>query len=189
MMRSSLAILLLGFAASASAEDFSYNYLYLGYGTLDVDDVNVDGDGFGIGGSFAISDMFHVFANYQAADLNFNVDATIWNAGLGYHRGISPTMDLVASVSYEYVELDAPGFGNVDDSGLGLGVGLRYAAGEKLEFNGGIDYVDLSDSGNDTSLSLGALYDFSDAFSVGVSGSWGDDFSSYMLTGRFYFGN
>lgn len=188
MLRSSLLTILLAFSAAASAEGFDYNYFSLGYGTIEFDDINVDGDGFGIDGSFAINDNFHAFAAYNAAGLDFGVDATTLGAGIGYNHGLAPNVDLVARLSYEYIELDVPSFGSVDDNGLGLGLGLRVAASENLELNGGIQHVDLSDSGSDTGFEAGGLYSFTDAFSLGLGGSWSDDSSAYTVSGRFYFG-
>lgn len=188
MLRSILAILVLAFAASASAKDFDYDFFQLSYGNVEYDDVNVDGDGFGLSGSYAINEDFHVFGGYQAAGLDFGIDATSLGAGLGWHKTLSPVVDLVASVSYQYVELDASGFGSVDDNGLGLGVGLRFAASDLLELNAGINYVDFSDGGGDTGFGAGGLYSFTDAFSLGLSADWSDDASSYTLSGRFYFG-
>jgi len=187
MLRSAL-ILLLAFSASASANDFDYDFFQLSYGNMEFDDINVDGDGFGLAGSYSINEEFHVFAGYQAAGLDFGVDATTLGAGLGWHTTLSPVVDLVASASYQYVELDAPGGGNADDNGLGLGLGLRFAASELLELNAGISYVDFSDSGNDTGFGVGGLYSFTDAFALGLSANWSDDVSSYTLGGRFYFG-
>ncbi|MDH3430794.1 MAG: porin family protein, partial [Gammaproteobacteria bacterium] len=149
MLRSALIILLLAFAATAGAEDFNYNYVSAGFGTVEFDGVDADGDGFTIGGSFEISDSLHVFAGYESADLDFGADANTWNAGLGYNTSVSDTIDLVAKLSYEYVEIDAPLAGGFDDNGLGLGVGLRFAASETVELNAGIDYVDYSDGGDD----------------------------------------
>lgn len=188
MLRSSLILVLLVFSASASAEGFDYNYFSLGYGTMEFDDVNVDGDGFGLAGSYAINEDFHVFAGYQSAGLDFGIDASTFGAGIGYNTELSPVVDAFARLSYQYVELDAPGLGGVDDNGLGFGLGLRFAASDVLELNAGIDYVDLSDSGDDTAFSLGGLYDFTDSFALGLGGSWSDDVSSYTLSGRFYFG-
>lgn len=188
MLRSIIAILFLAFAASASAKDFDYNFFQLSYGNVEYDDVNVDGDGFGLSGSYSINEDFHVFAGYQAAGLDFGIDATSLGAGLGWHTTLSPVVDLVASVSYQYIELDAPGFGGADDNGLGLGVGLRFAASELLELNAGISYADFSDSGDDTGFGVGGLYSFTEAFALGLGAEWSDDVSSYTLSGRFYFG-
>ena len=188
MLRSSIILILLAFSASASAAEFDYNFFSLSYGNIEFDDVNVDGDGFGLSGSYAINEDFHVFASYEGAGLDFGIDATTLGAGIGWHTGLSPVVDLVAGLSYQYVELDAPGAGSVDDNGLGLGVGLRFAASDQVELNAGINYVDFSDSGDDTGFSAGGLYNFTDAFSMGLGGNWSDDTSSYTLSGRFYFG-
>jgi len=188
MFRSTLIILLVALSASARAADFDYNYISLGYGQVDFDNPGVDGDGFGIDGSYAISDDFHVFAGYTAADLDFGIDATTLSAGIGYNGALSEVVDLVARLSYEYVELDASGFGSVDDNGLGLGVGLRFAASDELELNAGINYIELSDSGNDTGFEAGGLYNLTDAFSLFINGDWSDDSSAYMVGGRFNFG-
>lgn len=189
MLRSTLVLLVLTFSATAGAQGFDYNFLQLNYGTIDFDDINVDGDGLGIAGSFEINPDWHVFAEYQGADLDFGVDLTTFGAGIGYNTEMSPTVDMFARFSYEYIEFDASGVSGADDNGFGFGVGLRFAATDEIELNAGIDYVDYSDGGDDTALSLGGLYEISDAFSLGLSGSWSDDVSSYTIGGRFYFGD
>lgn len=188
MLRSSLVILLLAFSASAGAQGFDYNYLTFGYGNTDFDEVNVDGDGFTLGGSYAISDNLHLFLDYNSADLDLNIDATTWGAGIGYNTSVSDDIDLIAKLSYEYIELDAPLVGSVDDSGLGLGVGLRFAATSELELNAGINWIDYSDSGSDTAFEAGGWYNFTEAWSLGLNGEWSDDVSTYTVSGRFNFG-
>jgi len=187
MLRSSLLIGLFAFSAAAGAEDFDYNWLSVGYGMVEFDDINVDGDGFGIDGSYAINEDFHVFGDYQMANLDFGVDATTFSAGIGYNTEMSPTVDAFARLSYEYVEVDMPIFGSDDDSGYGFGVGLRFAAGPAVELDAGINYVDYGSGGDDTAIWLGGLYSFTPFFALGLAGSWGDDVSQYSLTGRFYF--
>ena len=188
MLRSSLLIMLLAFSASAGAQGFDYNWLGIGYGTIDFDDVNVDGNVLGIDGSFAINEDFHAFGSYAAADLDFGIDATTFNIGVGYNTELSDVVDAYARLSYEYVEVDLPVVGSDDDSGFGFGVGLRFAATEQLELEGAIQYVDLGDGGDDTALILGGLYSFTPAFALGLFGEWGDDVSAYTLIGRFYWG-
>ena len=188
MLRSSLVILVLALSASASAEDFDYSFLSIGYGVIDFDDIGVDGDGLNIGGSFAINDTIHIFGEYQDADLDFGIDASTLSAGIGYNTSVSPAVDLLARLSYEYVEVDPPGPGSFDDSGFGFGVGLRYAASDRIELNAGISYVDLGDGGDETSFGVAGFYDFSNAFALGLSGDWSSDISIYTLTGRLYFG-
>jgi hypothetical protein len=188
MLRSSLLVLVLVFSAASYAEEFDYSFIDLNYGILEIDDIDVDGDGFGLGGSFAINPDFHVFAGFQTAGLDFGVDVTTFEAGFGYNTELSPTVDAVAQLSYQYAEVDAPGFNSVDDSGFGLGVGLRFAASDLVEIFAGLEYVDFGDGGDDTGFNLGGFYSFTDAFDLGLSGTWSDDTSLYALTGRFYFG-
>ncbi len=189
MLRSSLVLLVLAFSFSANADDFDYSYLQLDYGNLEFDDISVDGDGLGISGSFAINPDWHVFGGYQSIGLDFGIDLSALSAGIGYNTEMSPTVDAFARFSYEYIELDAPGgFPGTDDNGLGFGIGLRFAASEELEVDAGVDYVDFGDGDDDTAFSVGALYSFSDAFALGLGGSWSDDATAYTLNGRFYFG-
>ena len=188
MLRSTLVLMLLVFSVSAGAQGFDYSYLQLNYGQIEFDDVDVDGDAFGVSGSFAINPNWHAFAGYEGASLDFSVDATTLGAGIGYNTDLTPAVDLVARLSYQYVELDAPSVSSIDDSGFGLGIGLRFAASKEVELNAGITYVDFGDGGDDTAFSAGGLYNINDVFSLGLGGSWGDNASSYSLAGRFYFG-
>lgn len=188
MMRSTLILVLLALSATASAE-FDYNYFEFAYSDIEFDDIDVDGDSLGIGASYALNEDFHVFAAYQSADLDFSVDSTAFGVGVGYHTSVSPVVDLLASVSYQFVEVDVPGFGDSDDDGFELGVGLRFAANEQFELNAGISYVDFGDGGDDTALSVAGLYDFTDAFTMGLGGSFSDDVTSISLIARLYYGN
>jgi hypothetical protein len=190
MFRSTLVFVILLFSASAGAQGFDYSYLQLGYGTFDFDNSPDDGDGFGLSGSYAINPDWHVFAGYEGAGFDSGADVTALGAGFGYNTELSPTVDMFARLSYQYVDVDVPGpgLGGGDDSGIGLGVGMRFAASDQLEIDAGISYVDYGDGGDNTAFSLGGLYDFTDSFSAGFGGSWSDDASSYSLVGRVYFG-
>ena len=192
MLRSVLLIILFAFSASVYADGFSYNSVTVSYGQIDFDNLNADGDSLGIGASAEIGESFFVFGGYGVADIGdsvVSVDVDSWDVGIGYHMPISDSVDFVSSLSYEYVDISAPGLGSVDDNGIGLGVGLRYAANERFEINAGISYVDFSDGGDDTTFSAGFLYNFTESFSVGVGGDWGDFSTAYSIGGRFYFGN
>ena len=189
-MKQTIALLIiLGLCSTAAADGFNYNYVSASYSTVDFDDLNVDGDGFGLGLSMGITDEFHLFGNYQGSDFDLGVDGSAWSAGIGFNTPISDVIDVVATLSYEYVDIDAPGFGSVDDHGYGLGVGIRAAVSERVEIDAGIAYVDLKDSGDNSAFSAGFLFNITDTVSLGLSGSWDDDFTVYSLGGRIYFGN
>ncbi|MBV1906120.1 MAG: porin family protein [Pseudomonadales bacterium] len=192
MFRSLLLTLLFTFSASVYAGDFNYTYLSASYSAMDLDDTSADGDVIGIGGSFAVSDNYHVFANYGAGDIDdsaidFDIDS--WSIGIGYNRSLSESIDLVAGISYEYVDVSAQGFSSVDDSGYGLGLGLRMAVNEELEVNAGIALVDFGDLGDNTAFAVGALYNFTDNLSLGLQASFDEDVSTYGIHGRWYFVN
>jgi hypothetical protein len=185
----SLFLALFVFSATAAAEDLNYNFIQGSYGQIEVDDVDVDGDGFGIEGSVALTDRFHLFGGYTTADMDFGVDLNQLEAGVGFNSPISETVDLIASLAYVSAEVEIPGFGSTDDSGYGLGLGLRAMVTPVLEVNGDIQYVDFGDGGDDTGFGAGFLYSFTERFAAGLSGDWSDDFSSYQLNARMLFGN
>jgi hypothetical protein len=188
MLRSTLFITLLAFSAAADAEGFDYNWLGFGVGLIEFDDSNIDGSTLGIDGSFAFREDFHAFASYTTGDLDFGIDTTSFNIGVGYNTALSHVVDAYARLSYEYVDTDAPGFGSEDEHGFGFAVGMRFEPAERFELEGAIEYVDLSDSGDETALVLGGLYSFTPQFAAGLFGAWGDDATAYTLQGRFYWG-
>ena len=192
MLRSVLLIILFAFSASVYADGFSYNSVTASYGQIDFDDLNADGDILSINGSAAIGESFFVFGGFGMADISDNVvsaDVDSWDVGIGYHIPMSENVDFVSSLSYNYVDISVPGFGSFDEEGIGLGVGLRYAANEQFEIDAGVSYVDLSNGRDDTTFGAGFLYNFTENFSVGVAGDWGDDATAYSIGARFYFGN
>ena len=95
-------------------------------------------------------------------------------------------MDVLAQVTYEKIELDTP-LGDADDSGFGIGVGIRVAATSLVELLGSVSYVDFDDGGDNTALNAGALFNVTETIAVGVNASFDDDVNVYRLTGRFYF--
>ena len=193
MKRSIVVFSLMAMSGLAFADGFSYTYLQASYGTVDVDNISVDGDGFGLSGSYGITDELNIIAGVQAADFDTIGDAKDWSVGLGVHTSITDLMDVTGSVSYVDTEFEPLGGPTFSDDGFALAVGLRANVASMIEVNAGVTYVDLSTGGDDTSFGGGALYNFTDMFSVGLSAKWeerfGDDTATYSLSGRIYFGN
>ena len=183
------ALIFLGLCSTSAAEGFNYNYVSASYVTVDFDDLNIDGDGFGLGLSLSISDEFHLFGGYQGTNFDLGVDGSAWSVGAGFHTPISDVIDVVATVSYEFVEVDVRGLGSIDDDGFGLGIGLRAAVSDRVEIDAGIGYADLNDRGDNTAFSAGFLFNVTDTISLGLSGIWDDDATAYSFRGRVYFGN
>jgi opacity protein-like surface antigen len=187
MMRTTFACFLLAAAAAASAQqsEFSYSYVSGAYSQADYDGFSGDADALGLGISLEISPDFHLFGSYTSTDLGSNADASTLQAGVGYHTPISPVIDVVAEFFYVTTEFDL-GPASIDDDGFGLGVGIRALATPRLEVDAGVSYVD-TDSGNDTALNAGFLYNATQNLAIGLGGSWDDDVSVWSLNGRVYF--
>lgn len=174
--------------AAMAADGPQYTYVEAGYSWIDYDDVNADGDALNIGGSLAVTDMFHLFAGYQDGEIeigNFDVDISTMQLGGGMNIELSPTVDLVATAAWARADLDANAFGSDNEDGYALGVGVRAMVMPQLELNGGVSYVDIVD--DDTALSVGAVYSFNEMFALTAGASFGDNVTSYGIGGRIYF--
>lgn len=188
MLRSVFLVLLLLSAGTVAAQnnDFSYTYLQATYTEAEFDNLDSDGDGIGLSASFELTPNFHIFGGYSGLDAGADADASGWRAGIGLNTPLSNLMDIVVRLAYQTTEVTAPGIGDVDDDGLGFGVGVRVGANEWIELYGGMTYLDL-DSGNETVFDAGFLLNLNNAFAVGISGSWDDDVSALSIDGRLYF--
>lgn len=175
----------------AQAEGLSWSYLEGGYVNTDIDRLDEDVDGFALRGSYELTDKVFVFAGYTdqgTSVAGVDIDVQSYNLGLGYAWPLGKALDLYGKVAYVNAEADVQGFGSADDDGYSLAVGLRGRAVEQLELEGAVSYVDLSDSGDDTTLDVGARWYFTPQFAVGVEGSFGDDANTYGLGVRWSFG-
>ena len=169
-----------------------YTYLEAGYAHVEFDNFNnADGDQFGAGGSLALTDMVHLFGSYAEGSVEASngpsIDTTNAVAGIGLNYAVEPAFDVVGRVSYVYAKAEAGNF-DVDDSGLGLSVGVRDMITPTIEVNGDINYVDFGDS-SDTSLRLGAVFNFTEMVAMTVNASFGEDVASYGVGVRAYLGN
>ncbi len=190
MFKKCLGILLL-VAATPAVADISYNYVDLGYQRIDIDSspIDVDGDGFAIGGAFEIAEDWFVQAAYGQADFDFGVDLDQTTLGFGYRLSMTETSDVFATVNYVRADISSTFFGSADDDGFGISVGVRAMLTDTFELNGALGYVDLDDSGDNTTVSVGGLYSFTDTFALGLGAEFDDDITSYGIVGRLYFGN
>ena len=146
---------------SAHAQDLSYRYAGAALYTGDV--YGADGDGIGLYGSFPINDAFFVRVDYrhlEASDSPAELDTI--ELGAGYRYPLSEKADLIAGIAYVAGENNQG-----DDDGFGLRVGARFLLTDKVELNGTLDYVSLED--DDTIITLGGRYSFTEMFSLGLS--------------------
>jgi len=178
----------------SQAGNLGYSYLEAGYGETDLDDVDADGDGYRIAGSLAIGPAYHIIAEYTTANLDIdgtNIDADVdtISVGFGYNFPISPKADVIGRILYvdSEVKIDSPLIsGEGDDSGIGLQARLRGELIERLEVEGGIDYVEVFN--DETSFVLEGRYFLTDMLALGAGLEIGDDSTTYGVTLRFNFG-
>ena len=178
--------------ALARAEGPSYSFLDAGYVTTDVDNFNGDIDGFLLRGSFEFMDNWFGYARYldQSADVGgTNVDVSQWSIGAGYAWPLNDATDLYGKLGYVEADADVDAFNaHANDNGYELSVGLRGFAMEQFEYEGAVNYTDLSDSGDTTSVGIAARWHFMPQFAVGLEGEFGEDANSYGVGARWSFG-
>lgn len=188
-MKNLLGIVLVLFAVPAFAADLNYNYVEFGYQVVDIDGASDDADGFGINGSFEVGENVFVTASYAQAEfdeLGFEADIDTLSVGLGYHVGISDTVDFYGTLSWLQADVSVAGFGSADEDGFGATIGLRGMVGDNIELTGHLGYADLGDAGDGTTVGGGLLYNVSDNFSVGIFVDVDDDTTAYGGGIRLY---
>ncbi len=166
----------------------SYTYVELAYDESDFDVAGankVDGDGFTLAGSYEINDDWHVYASYGADDLDFGIDLDTWRIGAGYRYGLRDNVDLYGRVLYIRNNVHAPGPLDGDDDGLGLQVRIRSRVNQRLELEGGIQYVDVD--GTDTSLQASARYHFTNQLSAAIGLTFGGNADGIGVSARYSF--
>jgi hypothetical protein len=177
--------------SAARANDISYNHLDVGYAKVDIDDFSEDADGLVLRASFEFAGNFFVFGSYSDLSVDvdvFDVDLTDYEMGLGYAWPVGNSSSLYGKVSYVSAEAETFGF-TVDDDGYGVAVGLRTRPAPSLELETYLDYVDLDDSGDDTSVGLAGRYFLSPQFALALEAQFGDDATTYGLGFRWHWGN
>lgn len=185
---SGLAALAAAAPLASHADVMDYSFAEAGYvdTQLDGDGFDVDGDGFALRGSLAVHPNFFVFAGYQDLSFDFNVDASLLEVGGGGHWPLSDKVDIIGKLGIVKAELDAGPF-DADDDGFLLGARVRGVVAPKFELEGGFDYRDLDDAGDETTIVLEGRYFFIEQLAGGLSVSIGDDITSIGLNVRWTF--
>lgn len=189
MQRRMLGGLIAAMAAlplATSAAEMSYTYVDLSYIDTELDDFDADGDGFALRGSVKVHENFFVFAEHENFDFDFGIDATSWQVGGGGRWPLSDSLDVVGRLGFVKTEIDTRA-GDFDDDGFMLGARLRGVVAPKFELEGGLDYVDLDESGDDTSFVLEGRYSFLDQLSGQLTLGINDDATSIGIGARYTF--
>ena len=154
-----------GLVTTANAADFSYNYAQGAYENIDFN--GPDANAARLFGSYELTPRFNITGEYANGDIDnplggSDLDYEEFAVGLGYHRGIAVGTDITANFKVVDQEIDLAG----DDTGYGLGVGLRHKLMENVEVDANIDYINVND--DDTRLKVGARYYINEDISAGV---------------------
>jgi len=158
-----------------------YTFIEVGYIDFDPDS-GVSDDGGYAKGSLTIFKNFQLVAGYDAAG-----DYTLWNVGGGWHGLLGEKADVIASITWNDVEVDT-GTVKVSDDGYELAGGVRWNLFTWLEVKGQVNYLDLDSGGDDTSFEAeGVVSIFKGKLGVGANLEFGDS-DTLRVFGRFTFG-
>jgi hypothetical protein len=198
-MRLALATLsasLLLVAPASQAQEVSYNYVDAAYARVDIDDFSEDADGFLLRAAIEVTDNVFVFGGYSDLTVDLtdfdvflteSIDLREYDFGVGYAWPVGNASSLYGKLSYVSVETESF-FTTVDDDGYGLALGLRTRPARNVELEGYIDYVDLSDLGDDTSFGAAARLFVTPQFALGAEVVFGDDSTSFGAGLRWHWG-
>lgn len=143
----------------AFAAGVSYDYLEAGYTYLDPDDFG-SVDGVGVGGSFALTSHAHVVAEYDRVT-GAGAKAHLTRVAVGLNSYIDHRSDFIARVGYVHAKAGGTEHGFLAE------IGGRVVFGGVLELNAFVTYYDDTlFGGDDISLSVGAVYSFSERFGL-----------------------
>ena len=188
-MKKLLGLVLVLFAFPVFAADLNYNFVQAGYQKVDIDDASEDADGFVVSGSFEVGENVFISAGYSQLEWDeFGISAELdtLSIGVGYHVGISDTVDFYGALSAIRADASVSGFGSVDDDGFGATIGLRGMVGDNVELTGSLGYSDIGDFGDGTVIGGGVLYNFTENFSVGLFVEFDEDATGYGGGFRLY---
>ncbi len=175
-------------AGTAAAAEPQWNYGQIGW--IQGDGIEDDGefDGFKIDGSIGFLENYHAQLAYQDGTIDgsssyygADIDFDGYDLTLGFHQAISSSgnTQVIANINYYDIEYDEDGAeGNTDNTGYGLGFGLRSMISENVELEGMITWVkgeiDWNGSSPDddytnTTLRVGGRYHWLPSVSTGIT--------------------
>jgi hypothetical protein len=151
-----------------AADELSYSYLDPAYITTDIDGFDDNVDGFALRGSLEVTDQFFGLGRYTTQstevfgeDLDYSHDEHRWRlrvAALADRRYLWPPRLREGRSRLRRFRRD--------DDGYLLGAGLRGRVAQEFELEGGLNYMDFSDSGDDTSVYAAGRWYFTPSFAA-----------------------
>jgi hypothetical protein len=154
-----------------------WTYVEAGFTDFNPDEGASD-DGWYGKGSLSLFNNFHILAQYNDVG-----DYDWWNAGVGWHGLLGEPADLFAEVLWTDVDI-----GDQSDDGYELSGGVRWRLGEIFEVKGAVNWTDLDEGGDDTTVEAeGLIWLLDDRLGLGLSYEVGDS-DTARLFARWAFG-
>ena len=190
MKRMLMVLLLAPSAAFAQADttDIGYSWIQIGH-VMSTSDNDLDSSGWNFNAAFAVRDHIHLFADYESAELDdfSQVTAKETTLGIGAHFDIMERLSLFGRAGWYDVSGD-DGLNSFDDDGIRAIAGVRFMVLPGYELRGGVDYIDLDLSGDDTAGFAAADIFLADGLALTGEVLFYDEGESYTVGARFYFG-
>ncbi len=159
-----------------------WTFANIGIATGDGDETD-DTKFFGFEGCLAVADIWHVRGEWATGETENNGgrDVDVLELGVGLHRNISDSTDLVIDLFFGSIDEDDGGGGSTESDYLGYSFGVRSMVTDEFEFNAAVNYADVdcpagcgaaSGSAVNVGGEIGGRYLFAEAISVGASLNW-----------------
>ena len=176
----------------------AWTYADLGAFVGDSDGKDEETQGIALRGSFGFADIWHVQAEVATGDADggksepSGADVTWYGIRGGVHPSITDNTDFVLDLGYTNMEMDFGG-SKPDTDTIDIRTGVRSNVGPvELRAFVSLGFFDGSGSNNegrDVSYTVGAQYNFSPAWAVGVDANVTDSDNLADIYVRWNFGN
>lgn len=178
--------------AQADSTDIRYSWLQLGHvmTTTEVAGEDLDFSGWNFQAAFAVRDHIHLFADTESTEFDDleQVTGRETTLGIGLNFDLLERLSLFGRAGYYDVRAD-DGVNSVEDDGIRAIAGVRFVPLPGYELRGGVDYVDLDLSGDDTGAFAAADIFLAEGFALTGEVLFYEDTESYTVGARFYFGD
>lgn len=180
-------------AAGMAQDDQDIRYSWFGAAhvsaEIDAPGGDLDASGWNFDASFAVRKHIHLFGSYQGLELDDfeDADTSEKTFGIGAHFDVIDRLSFFGRLGFIDVTADN-GLDTAEDDGLRAMAGVRFMPWGGFEFRGGVDYIDLDDSGDDTGGFIGADIWLTDGISLTGDFQFHEDNYSILFGGRLYFG-
>lgn len=193
MKRILLALFLVPSAALAQMDsEIRYTWFQIGHtmAVIEAPGDDLDASGWDFNASFAVRDFIHLFAEYETFKLD-DFDQVSENRktfGIGLHLDVAERFGLFGRVGYVDISAD-DGVISISDDGIRATAGARIMPLAGIELRGGVDYVDLDASGDNTATFAGADIWLAEGIALTGKVEFYDGGETYLVGARMYFGD